>query len=472
MERMSKRFWLLGFVAIILIAFLLACGSTYNSGSNGLVLVGSQGSSVIQTFSLNPGSGHVASVSNSTNDTGNQTCILNGLPADILMHPSGQFAFAVMNPTPQCSNSITGIQVFKVNSNGTLSAQSSPQSLNQTSATVVLSVNECGTSVPVSFSVTAPVSPAKLATDTSGKFLFVAEQSTSTGSQTPQYTCNGTPTTTSVDVPVPGTIAVFSIGSDGTLAEVSGSPFAVPTSARTPNLVGAALTPTAFPATGINGVQNAVCSAAGNSPPTSVYLYAVDSDNYLVWQFSVDMSTGVLSAPLPATTPNSFTTDAIPAGIAVDPCDRFVYVSGNRNNKINAYTICTAITPGTCPSADGSLVAVSGSPFPVTGSASGLGPILVDPNGNDVYVLGTSSNTVSGFRISPVSGSLTALSPATVATGSSPKSMTIRSDNSWMFVTNYGSQSVSQYAITPATGVLTTAAPITTDNLPFGVAVK
>jgi hypothetical protein len=71
-----------------------------------------------------------------------------------------------------------------------------------------------------------------------------------------------------------------------------------------------------------------------------------------------------------------------------------------------------------------------------------------------------------------VSGSLTALTPATVATGSDPISIAIRGDDNWMFVTNYQSQSVSQYSITPATGALSVLPTITTDNYPFGVAVK
>jgi 6-phosphogluconolactonase (cycloisomerase 2 family) len=100
---------------------------------------------------------------------------------------------------------------------------------------------------------------------------------------------------------------------------------------------------------------------------------------------------------------------------------------------------------------------------------------VVDPFGNDVYVVGTQSNTLSGFRISPVSGSLSALTPATVATGSQPTSIAIRADNSWLFVTNYGvpaSGSVSQYSIAPATGALSVLPMINTDNQPFGVAVK
>ena len=69
------------------------------------------------------------------------------------------------------------------------------------------------------------------------------------------------------------------------------------------------------------------------------------------------------------------------------------------------------------------------------------------------------------------------MSPATVATGQGPKSIAIRGDDNWMFVTNFGSislggSSVSQYAITPATGALTVQPSIKTDNLPWGVAVK
>jgi 6-phosphogluconolactonase (cycloisomerase 2 family) len=227
-----------------------------------------------------------------------------------------------------------------------------------------------------------------------------------------------------------------------------------------------------FPGIGINGTQNSVCSVPGNNPPTSQFLYAVDSNNYVVWEFSVDTTTGALGTPQGLTTVPSFSTDAVPVGVAVDPCDRFLYVSGSLHNKINAYTICTMKIQNVCAAADGTLLPVSGSPFAVAGSANGLGPLVVDPYGNNVYVLGTLSNTLSGFKISPVSGSLVALTPATVATGANPKSIAIRGDDNWMFVTNYQSASVSQYSITPATGALSVLPTITTDNYPFGVAVK
>ncbi len=120
----------------------------------------------------------------------------------------------------------------------------------------------------------------------------------------------------------------------------------------------------------------------------------------------------------------------------------------------------------------GSLNEVPGRRLSVSGSANGFRAAGGRPYGNNVYTVGTLSNTLSGFKISPVSGSLTALTPATVTTGSNPTSIAIRGDDNWMFVTNYQSASVSQYSITPATGALSVQSTITTDNYPFGVAVK
>jgi 6-phosphogluconolactonase (cycloisomerase 2 family) len=96
--------------------------------------------------------------------------------------------------------------------------------------------------------------------------------------------------------------------------------------------------------------------------------------------------------------------------------------------------------------------------------------MLVDPFGNFLYVVGTRSNTVSPFRITPVSGSITG--QTNVATGLTPTAIAVRSDDSWLFVTDYGAATLSQYAVTPASGALTPETATTTDNYPWGVAVK
>jgi 6-phosphogluconolactonase (cycloisomerase 2 family) len=98
--------------------------------------------------------------------------------------------------------------------------------------------------------------------------------------------------------------------------------------------------------------------------------------------------------------------------------------------------------------------------------------LVVDPFGNTLYVVDTDSSMLSVFRISPVSGSLTPGNPAVVATGAKPTSIAIRSDDSWLFVTNFTGATLSQYSITPATGSLSPQPAITTDNYPWGVAVK
>jgi 6-phosphogluconolactonase (cycloisomerase 2 family) len=418
---MSKRWaWLLAVAVLVSVGALVACGSKYTSSSDGLVLVGSQGSGLIQTFSFSLNSGHTSAIDNPLSDTVNQTCVLNGQPASIVMDPAGAHAYTIITSGPACAGSQPGIAVFQVGSDGRLTQTGS---------------------------LTADPNPVALSMDSAGKFLFVAEGTS-------------------------GLVNSYAIGSDGSLTLTTPT-YTLPATALTPNIVAIAASPTVLPAVGINGIQNAVCSAPGNTAPTSEYLYAVDSQNYVVWQFSVDTSSGALGNPPSTSSVPSFPTAAIPAGVAVDPCNRFVYVSNDQpTNKVSAYSICTSVIANVCTAANGALVPVSGSPFSLTGGANGPNAIAVDPFGNNVYVVGHLSNTVSTFKISPVTGTLAAGNPATSATGSQPVSITIRSDDSWMFVSNFNAASVSQYSITPATGALTTQLPITTDNYPFGVAVK
>jgi len=425
-------------MGLVLGALLVACGSNYSSSTDGLLVVGSQGSGLLETFYFNLNTGGIGSITNSPNDTGNETCVLNGSPSNMVMDPAGVYVYVIFNVSPQCPNQTEiGIATFQVKSNGTI--------------------------VQVGSLLQDP-NPVSLSMDPAGKFLFVAEGTSTApciaGTQQPP-------------MPPPTAVCVYSIGSNATLTAVPQT-FVLPVQPVTPNYAVVAPTPTVFPKVGINGTQNSVCSIPGSTPPTSQYLYAVDSSNYQVIEFTVDTSSGVLGYP----SLNPVATDKVPAGIAVDPCDRFVYISDSLTNKISAYLICTVvINPTPCPYADGSLVQVPGSPFTMPGNAEGPGPILVDPFGNNVYALNTLSNTISQFKISSVSGSLAALTTATVQTGAGPMSMTIRQDDNWLFVTNYGNgalggSTVSQYSIAPATGLLTALPVIQTDNYPFGVAVK
>ena len=440
---MSKRSWLLGLGALVLIGLLLACGSNYDASQDGLLLVGSQGSGLIETFSFTLSNGHVSAIANTPIDTSSQTCVLNGVPGSMVIDPAGVYAYAIISKNPSCSGSKTGIATFKVSSDG--------------------NITQVG-------SLIADPSVVSLSMDPAGKFLFSAEGGDSISTSPNPTACPGTTAQYGV--------CSYTIGSGGTLTGVQGTfTFTNGPGFQNPNIVAIAPTPTVFPNIGISGVQNAVCSAPGNNPPTAQFLYAVDSVNYVVWEFSVDITSGALGNPPSKASVASFPAGQVPLGVAVDPCDRFAYVSDSLTNKVSAYQICSVVMQPTCVVADGSLVPIAGSPFLLAGGANAPGPIVVDPYGNYVYTLGTLSNTISPFKISPVTGALTAFSTPTIATGVGPVSIVIRGDDNWMFVANYGNtalggSTVSQYSIAPSTGLLTAEPVIPTDNYPWGLAVK
>jgi DNA-binding beta-propeller fold protein YncE len=464
-RRMSIRFaWLLGVTALVLIAVLMACSSSFNSSTDGLLVVSSQGSALLESFSFSLASGRITTITNSPQDTANETCVLPGFPSSIVLDPAGQYAYVILTGNSECPvNGVagpTGIQAFQVNSDGTLTATGSLVTLNSASVGVCASGNS---GAPVM--ETLPVVPVFLAMDASG-YLYVADSATVDSSGNP----------------APGAVSVLAVSS-GTLTEVPSSPFTVPVSCNVPanNLTALAATHTIYPPL-VNGVQNAVCS--DSTPPTAEYLYVADSTQAgLVWEFAVNTSTGALGNPPNQTAIPSFASGQVPSGVAVDPCNRFVYVSNQgTSNTISGFTICfgsdsTQAPNPTCPPAsvlpqgDGSLRPVTGSPFNNIGSGNFPGPLIVDAYGNFLYVLNVSNN-ISPFRISPVYGSLTPLTPSPVAAGLGATSIAIRSDDSWLFVTNFSAATISQYAVTPASGALTPVPSIQTDNYPWGVAVK
>ncbi len=450
---MSKRWaWLAGLVVLILIAILIACGNTYNPASDGLVIVTSQGSGLIETFSFSLLAGNNIPIQNSPLNTQLETCVLNGVPSSIVLDPKGAYAYTIITPST-CPNGQTGIQAFAVNSNGTLTP--------------------AGSLIP-------DPAPVALSMDSAGKFLFVLEginQNSSPPGPVPQVG----PCYQSTELGA----CSYAIGSGGALTPVAGTfTFSPPTGFQKPYFSALSPTPTVLPPLQ-NGVQTAVCSNPANSPLQTEYLYVADATNNVIWEFGVNTSSGALTNP-----PNQVTVPyqalgvgSRPSGVVVEPCNRFLYATNMLSNTISAFTMCNGLSTQspTCPAElNGSLTPVTGSPFSVTGPVNAPGPVIADPFGNFIYVLNTSSNTVSPFRISPVSGSLTA--GTTVGTGGLQTisqqgqlfatSIAIRGDDNWLFVTNFNTATLAEFSVTPATGALQSFPVITTDNYPYGVVVK
>jgi 6-phosphogluconolactonase (cycloisomerase 2 family) len=464
----------LAVVILLAIAMLLACNSTYSASSDGLVIVPSFGSAAVQAFSFNLTNGHASTV-----NTGPP---ILGQPTAMVLDSSGNYAYVVVMPNAQVFNTLTAtsIATYTINSDATLAATGTPPTM------LTLCPSNLPAPAPPYVSCPAPttpganpaaglLSPRAIAMDSAGKYIFVADQQTTDS--------NGNT--------VPGSISVFSIGSGGTLTEVTGSPFTVPVLQVGPttiaNITGLAVTPTKYPTLNTQAVANAECALVQQLPPsTPEYLYAADANNNVVWGFTVQSDGTLQLIQNNNGVIQTFPAASLTTGVAVDPCNRFVFVTNNRSNNVSAYAICNSTSPARPSICDtnqypaGYLVEVPGSPFGLGGGTSSPnGPTVleVDPLANYLYVVDNQSNQLSCFRITQVNGGLAPLSTATVATGINPAAIAIRADDNWLFVANNetlnGFGVLSQYELAPATGVLTPfGTGIQTDNYPTAVAVK
>ena len=448
--------WIVGILALVAMGATLACSAKYSAQNNGLIVVPSRADNVVQTFSLNLSNGSTSPINNPNFP------YIHGFLSSIILNPTGSFVYMIVNQNPADPASTTGIATAQIASDGKVAAPT-VVSMNPTAPTVNA---PCGsTTVPgVQVTPTAVV-PQALTIDLGGKYLFVADVFW-TDAQTQPYMCNGSMITATV--PVPGTVSVFSVNGT-TLTEVAGSPFTLPVqSTATASASAVAVTPTVYPN------EYAVC--AQQAAPTSENLYVTDSANYTVLNYSVNLSSGVLSLVPVSSTVMGVSTGTVPAGVAVDPCNRFLYVANEQGNSVSAYTICSAVNISLdCTVADFSLHPVANSPF-ATGYAPG--PLAVDAYGNFLYVVATGSSYINAFRISSSTGALSPLSPTTYALStalgqnSGANSIAIRNDDSFLFVANANAETLSEFGVVPATGTLSPMGSVSTFNYPSGVAVK
>jgi 6-phosphogluconolactonase len=235
--------------------------------------------------------------------------------------------------------------------------------------------------------------PTALGIDPGGHFLFVMTQ--------------GNPAAT-----IPARISTFLIDARGLLTAGSSVDLAAP--AQT--LV---VSPTAnmlYVATGASiavfsiGTNGALTPAAGGftgAPGTSIagmtidskgqFLYAADSGNNAVLSFTIDTS-GALT-PVGG---SPFTAGTQPVSVAVDANNAFLYTANKGSNDISAFTVNAGV-----------LTPVAGSPFPATtsGVTTAAQPafITIDPTNQFVFVGNPGSSNISGFAISLADGSLVAV---------------------------------------------------------------
>ncbi|MGH9543793.1 MAG: lactonase family protein [Terriglobales bacterium] len=208
--------------------------------------------------------------------------------------------------------------------------------------------------------------------------------------------------------------------------------------------------------------------------PDGKFLYVANQFDGTVTAYSVDAS-GVLTQGL------TLPVGTAPSAMAITPDGGFLYVANS--STVSAFAICNqVITSCSDPtSPDGSLTPVAGSPF-----SAGLGPvsIVVSPSGKFLFVVDRVSNQVSEYKVATGTGVLTPGTQATISTGANPVSGTIRVGTTtdattggtlnYLYVAELGASSISIYTFDSTVGTLgRVGAPITiTGGQPSAVAAE
>ena len=383
--------------------------------------------------------------------------------------------------------------------------------------------------------------PQSITVDPSGKFVLVANEGQNTSSSQvsppalPEFSSNGTLLLASLEpFPLEGFNSL-----SATMHMTEGRPYIFDTVGRSLNFGDAV--PLLLPGEGAvsraakvkaatlvsvaqqKSTPKADCGGA-DSVRHIAQANGCGSSNSSISVFSINASSGALTP----VNNSPFSISGIADSIAVDPTDRFVYVTYD-SNLIDGFALAAsgALTelsdaPYVAPESFVSFVAVDpsgqfvyasggtnilGSNVLVfglnssTGSLTSLGNIPGAPGFNELaiskgptgvtytpqfaYVAGgggtNGANNISGYSISPSSGALSPLPGSPFAEGLSPVATTLDPWSPFLYAANNCSDtacaapagSVSAYTIDPGTGTLTAAlgSPFPVGSSPFGIAV-
>lgn len=248
-----------------------------------------------------------------------------------------------------------------------------------------------------------------------------------------------------------------------------------------------------------SGQLTALTTANVATTATDMTSVAVSPDDKFV--FAQSRNGGVIESysvgtggALTAVASGSVATATDGDGMVLTPDGKFLYATGYGSNAVSAYSIGTdgILTPLSTPTytvnspsrptvsadgkflyvpasidgiaqfainADGSLTPLS--PATVAGPAAGNDTFALSPNGKFGYV----GSFNGGFAGSPVGqysvatdGTLSPLSPASVAAGNAPASIAIEPGGRYLYVANTNDGTVSQFSI----GADGTLAPLST----------
>ena len=131
--------------------------------------------------------------------------------------------------------------------------------------------------------------------------------------------------------------------------------------------------------------------------PSGKFLYAAAFSTNKIAAYSIDTTTGVLTAVPGSVFSLSNSNAPLPYSLTVDPTGKFLYALGGDDGKVYGFTI---------DASSGALTAISGSPFGTQWTLF-LSDLVVDPSGKFLYAGGFGLNGMFIFSINATSGALT-----------------------------------------------------------------
>ena len=188
--------------------------------------------------------------------------------------------------------------------------------------------------------------------------------------------------------------------------------------------------------------------------PDGKYAYIADvttatADNIL--QYRINPRTGVLSSRPVATVAGGRAAQSV----TIAPDGTSAYLTDPLDGTVWQYRI----SPAT-----GRLSPLSPATVP---TGSGTHDLVIAPDGKNAYVVTVLNHIVSQYRINAATGALSRRPASTARTVLAPELIALAPDGKNAYVTG-DIGNLSQYAISPATGKITPLAPATITTPPGG----
>jgi len=188
--------------------------------------------------------------------------------------------------------------------------------------------------------------------------------------------------------------------------------------------------------------------------PSDKFLYAISNNttSNTISLFSMNSSSGAL-APV-AGSPFQMAINGLAYSVVVHPSGRFLYVSFPQSEEIAAWSINTST---------GATTVVPGSPFP-SGVTSGDAPnsLLVTPSGRFLYAL-SGGTTVFGYSVDANSGTLSTINGSPFTLSSATDYFAIDPSSQFVYAAFENANTVAGFNINALTGTLTA---FTTPSIP------